>query len=178
MNVQAPSQTLVPPPRRTAPFSEEPGFYEPAQLWLYGNTRLLESKLAYIAPASGPPGHNECQLNDIEREAESLVLDGRTLVTAIHSPAHQRAATVPLRWGAPRIVVFSGGFFHHLGRELQTEPFRTARLWRYEWDPNSDLAVSLRAPDRLPTFAKYNSTVDRLIEKISKREVPGLLFSV
>lgn len=130
-----------------------------------------------MSEAFGLPIHSEQSLDSIERESESVVLNGKTLVTGIHSPAHQRAAVVPLRWGAPRIVVFSGGFFHHLGRELQTEPFRTARLWRYEWDPNTDLAVSLRAPDRLPTFAKHNPTVDRLIEKICKREIHGILFS-
>jgi hypothetical protein len=178
VNVLVPSHPFVSPPKRTAPFNEEPGFYEPAGLWLYGNTRLLQSSLISISDARGVPFHSEQTLNSIEREAESHVLGGKTLVTGIHSPAHQRAAVVPLRWGAPRIVVFSGGFFHHLGRELQTEPFRIARLWRYEWDPNTDLAVSLRAPDRLPTFAKHNPTVDRLVDRICGKKFSGVLFSL
>lgn len=165
------------PPRRTAPFDLEPGFYEPANLWLYGNTRLLESKLVCITETFGPDCHSPCQLDEIERKAEQLVLDGKILVTGIHNSAHQRAAIVPLRWGAPRIVIFSGGFFHHLGQELNQEPFRTARLWRYEWDRNTDLAVSLRAPTKLPTFGKNNPTIDRLIAKIGNRELPGLIFS-
>jgi len=134
------------PPRRTAPFDLEPGFYEPASLWLYGNTRLLQSRLVHIPETFGPEIHSESQLADIERKAEQLVLAGNVLVCGIHNAAHQRAATVPLRWGAPRIVVFSGGFYHHLGEELNQEPFRTARLWRYEWDSGTDLAISRRFP--------------------------------
>ncbi len=176
MNVHVPSQTLVSPPKRTAPFNEEPGFYEPAGLWLYGNTRLLQSSLVVIADASGGPVYSEETLNSIERDAESAVLGGKTLVTGIHSLAHQRAAVVPLRWGAPRIVVFSGGFFHHLGEGLNQEPFRIARLWRYEWDANTDLAISLRSPQKKPTFATHNPTVDRLVARIANCDIPGLLF--
>jgi DNA processing protein len=83
---------------------------------------------------------------------------------------------VPLRWGAPRILVFSGGFHHHLGPDLKEEPFRAARLWRYQFDAKTDLVISRRAPDKLPTFARFNPTVDRLIQRIVAREVPGLLF--
>lgn len=112
----------------------------------------------------------------IEQEAERAVLEGRIIVTGIHSPAHQRAAIVPLRWGAPRIVVLSGGFHHHLGPDLKEEPFRAARLWRYQFDAKTDLVISRRAPEKLPTFAQFNPTVDRLIERITARLVPGILF--
>ncbi len=164
------------PPRRTAPFDLEPGFYEPANLWLYGNTRLLESNLVCIPETFGHDCHSPSDLDEIERKTEQLVLDGQILVTGIHNSAHQRAAVVPLRWGAPRIVIFSGGFFHHLGKELNQEPFRTARLWRYEWDRNTDLGVSRRAPEKLPTYAKHNPSVDRLIDQIACGKVNGLLF--
>jgi hypothetical protein len=146
---------------RSAPYEEEPGYYEPAGLWLYGNVRLLQSSLAYIASASGPEVHRPAQLDAIEREAEELVLSSKTLVCGIHSAAHMRAAVVPLRWGSPRILILSGGFRHHLGEDLKQEPFRTARLWRYQWDAKTDLAISRRAPEKLPTFATHNRTVDR-----------------
>jgi DNA processing protein len=97
-------------------------------------------------------------------------------VTGIHSAAHMRAAIVPLRWGAPRILVLSGGFHYHLGENLDQEPFRSARLWRYAWDPLTDLAISRRAPDKLPTYAHFNPTVDRLIENIVLRQCHGPLF--
>ena len=164
------------PLRRTAPFEEEPGFYEPAGLWLYGNVKLLDSKLVCLAKTFGRENHSESSLNAVEREAEMAVLDGQILVCGVHNSAHQRSALVPLRWGAPRIVVLSGGFHHHLGKELSQEPFRVARLWRYEWDRHTDLAVSLRAPDKLPTFATHNPTVDRLITRIVSGNVNGLLF--
>lgn len=99
------------------------------------------------------------------------------LIAGIHSPAHQRAAIVPLRWGAPRILVFSGGFYYHLGLDLKQEPFRAARLWRYQFDAKTDLVISRRHPESLPTFARFNPTVDRLIERIAGGNVPGVLFS-
>ncbi len=164
------------PPRRTAPFDLEPGFYEPAALWLFGNARLLMGKLAFVDLSFGPANHAPSDLDEVERIAEGLVLSANVLVSGIHSPAHMRAAIVPLRWGAPRILVVSGGIEYHLGSKLDQEPFRAARLWRYQWDPRTDLIVSRRAPRKLPTFARTNPTVDRLIRRIVKREVDGLLF--
>lgn len=164
------------PPRRSAPFDSEPGFYPDAGLWLYGNVRLLGTSLASIARALGQPYHTPDDLEQIERETEQAVLEGRTVVTGVHNPAHQRTAIVPLRWGAPRVLVFSGGFHHHLGPDLKEEPFRAARLWRYQFDAKTDLVISRRAPDKLPTFAQFNPTVDRLIERITARLIPGILF--
>ena len=170
------SSQRVAPPRRSAPFDVEPGFYEPSDLWMFGNTRLLQARVECIPESFGAGALSPAQLDKIEREAERIVLSGVVLVCGIHSPAHQRAAIVPLRWGAPRILVMSGGFHHHLGENLKEEPFRTARLWRYEWDRHTDLAISRRAPDKKPTFATHNPTVDRLIAKIAGGEVSGLLF--
>lgn len=165
---------LNPAPRRSAPYDVEPGYYEPGGLWLYGNVRLLQAKLAYAPAAGGPPVHRPRELEALEREAEEHVLASRVLVCGIHNAAHQRVAVVPLRWGSPRIVVLSGGFHHHLGKDLKDEPFRAARLWRYQWDPKTDLAISRRAPDKLPTFAHHNPTVDRLITMLVAKEWPGL----
>lgn len=161
---------------RSAPFDQEPGFYEPAGLWLYGNVRLLSVNMAMISQACGPPDHAPDELVEIERMAEQSILEGKVLVTGIHSPAHMRAAVVPLRWGAPRILVVSGGFKYHLGADLKQEPFRAARLWRYQWDERTDLVVSRRAPEKLPTFARHNPTVDRLVSKIVNHELGGCLF--
>ena len=162
------------PIRRSAPFGEEPGFYEPAGLWLYGNVRLLHTPLACVEEAHGPPEHLPSQLDAVERQAEELVLTSKTLVCGIHSAAHMRTAVVPLRWGAPRLVVFSGGFLYHLGENLKGEPFRAARLWRYEWDSKTDLAVSRRSPGKKPTFARHNPTVDRLVAHLACGTWPGL----
>lgn len=163
------------PAQRTAPFHHEPGFYEPAGLWLFGNARLLEQSLAHVQAATGPPDHRPDALEAIEQEAERLVLDGSVLVCGVHNPAHQRAAIVPLRWGSPRIIVVSGGFKHHLGELLQDEPFPAARLWRYTWDPLTDLAISRRAPEKKPTYALHNPAVDRLIARLACGERVGLL---
>jgi len=168
---------LVPePPRRSAPFTEEPGFYPEAKLWLYGNVRLLGAALACIPDSFGRDEHGPSQRDQLEAECERIVLAGQVVVSGIHSAAQQRVAIVPLRWGAPRILVFSGGFHYHLGPDLNEEPFRAARLWRYQFDAKTDLVISRRAPDKLPTYSRFNPTVDRLIQRIVAREVPGLLF--
>lgn len=161
------------PPRRTARFEDEPGFCESAKLWLYGNSRLTQADLAYVPEAQGAE-HLPHVLEEIERTAEQLVLAGKVLVCGVHSAAHQRVALVPLRWGAPRILVFSGGFLKHLGKDLRDEPFRAARLWRYQWDAKTDLAVSRRSPEKLPTFASNNPTVDRLITQLATGSWGGL----
>ncbi len=138
------------PPLRTAPFDQEPGFYEEAGLWLYGNARILRSELALVKAAIGPNEHSTEELNAIEAEAEEIVLGGKVLVCGVHNAAQRRAAVVPLRWGAPRIVVFSGGFKYHLGEDLDNEPFRAARLWRC-WKRRVSLWVltsGLRIPPR------------------------------
>ncbi|MBS1703682.1 MAG: hypothetical protein JST12_18610 [Armatimonadetes bacterium] len=119
----------------------------------------------------------ETRLNAIEKEAEAIAFLGRILVCGFHDHWHQRAAVVPLRWGAPRIVVMPGGFHFHLGKDLRQEPFRMARLWRYEWDPKTDLAVSRRAPDKLPTYSNHDPALDRLIRGIAHESIPGLPFA-
>lgn len=159
---------------RSARFEDEPGFYEPAGLWLYGNVRLLHSSLAFVETICDGHVESPSLFDSAEKEAERLVLDGKILVCGIHNATHQRAATVPLRWGSPRIVVFSGGFEYHLGKDLKQEPFRAARLWRYQWDPLTDLAVSRRAPDSKPTYALFNPTVDRLIRELALGSKKGL----
>ena len=113
-------------------------------------------------------------MNAIEAEAEEIALNGKVLVCGIHSPAHQRAAVVPLRWGAPRIVVLPGGFHHHLGEDLKQELFRTATFGGTRGTPYTDLAAPRRAPDKLPTFARHNPTVDRMIALLADRQWVGL----
>ena len=162
--------------KRSAPYVEEPGQH--GKLWLYGNVRLLEANLACVGRACGTPIHTHEQLDQIEKIAEQIVLDGKVLVCGVHNVAHQRAAVVPLRWGSPRIVVFSGGFKQHLGDDLKNEAFRSARLWRYSWDPLTDLAVSRRAPDKLPTWGHHNPTVDSLIMCLAAGARVGLLSPI
>ena len=82
-------------------------------------------------------------LREAEEYAEGLVLDGGILVSTDCGPFYQRMAIVPLRWGAPRILVFNGTLEDHLGTDLTEEPFRAARLWRYKWDGRTDLAIAI-----------------------------------
>ncbi len=170
MHIPELDKTLSDPLESLGTFASEPTYHPASKLWLYGNVRLLRGNLTAVPL--------ERCLSDTERVAEKLVLDGFTLVVGTHHNVHRQAAIVPLRWGSPRIVVFSGGIRHHLGQSFREEPFRAAKLWRHQWDARVDLAVSLRAPDSLPTFAVHNPTVDRLIEQIARKERPGLYSSL
>lgn len=166
------TRPIVPSPTRA--FLEAPGFYPPCRLWFYGNIRLLHGDLAYIPSTFGDWCPIPSDLDRIEREAEEIVLNGSILVCGVHNLAHRRAAIVPLRWASPRILVFSGGFRFHLGKDLQSEPFQAAQLWRYQWDPKTDLAVSLRHPSSKPTYAYHNPTVDRLVAELAEGRRQGL----
>jgi predicted Rossmann fold nucleotide-binding protein DprA/Smf involved in DNA uptake len=60
------------------------------------------------------------------------------------------------------------GLFRALGEDLNQEPFRAARLWRYQFDPLTDLAISPCRPEL--GFAGLNNQVrDRLIASLSDR---------
>ncbi len=152
--------------RSTAPYSR-PTYDSSSKLWFYGNAALLRADLAFVAFACSKGEWTREELKAVEAMAESLVLENKILVCGVHGEGHRRAATVPLKWGSPRIVVFSGGFRCHLGADLKDEPFREARFWRREWDPLTDLAVSRRSPEKPPFFASVNSAVDRLIARLA-----------
>ena len=137
----------------------------PSVLFLYGNVRLLQAPtFAVLASRNTSPA----DLDLIDRLTEEGVLGGETLVTGHDRPEYQRSAIVPLRWGAPRILVLDRGLFQVLGADLKDEAFRAARLWRYEFDPRTDLAVSPFRPD--DRFIGANNRIrDRLVASLSRR---------
>ena len=147
----------------------EPVWSEPLGLWLYGNAALLSGPLGCAPSSLGPRAPDRRLLEAIDEEAERVVFGVGALVCGCHNDLHRRASLVPLRWGAPRVMVFSGGFRFHLGPDLGREPFALASLFRYVWDSRTDLAVSLRSPDKKPTYAAHNPTVDRLILRLVER---------
>jgi predicted Rossmann fold nucleotide-binding protein DprA/Smf involved in DNA uptake len=137
----------------------------PGVLFLYGNTRLLNAKTFCVLSSrnTSPAG-----LDQLEKLAEEGVLAGEVVVSGHDTPEYQRAAIVPLRWGAPRILCLDRGLFQALGAELKDEPFRTARLWRFQFDPNTDLVVSPFRPEAF--FTGINNKVrDRLVGGLSRR---------
>lgn len=137
----------------------------PGVLFLYGNLRLLQAPtFAVLASRNTPPAG----LDLIDRLTEEGVLGGETLVTGHDRPEYQRSAIVPLRWGSPRILVLDRGLFHVLGPDLKDEAFRAARLWRYEFDPSIDLAVSAFRPED-PFIGVNNQIRDRLIASLARR---------
>jgi DNA processing protein len=131
----------------------------PGVLYMYGNMKLLEARTFCVLSSRGS---TEEAHGVIDRRVEEAVLDGQVLVTGHDTPEYQRAAVVPLRWGAPRILVLDTGLFKTLGEDLKEEPFRTARLWRYQFDPRTDLVVSAVNPDR-DYHPNSNRIRDRLV---------------
>lgn len=144
---------------------EELDSIPPALLFLYGNKSLLQKKTFTVLASRMA---SAADLNLIEKVTEEGVLAGEILVSGHDRLEYQRSAIVPLRWGAPRILCLDRGFFEALGKDLKEEPFRTARLWRYEFDPQTDLVVSPFLPHA--KFIGVNNQVrDRLVASLSDR---------
>ncbi|MDQ2985897.1 MAG: DNA-processing protein DprA [Armatimonadota bacterium] len=152
-------------PSRVAEFCPSP----PAYLFAYGNLRALASTTFAVLCSRDP---SPADLENVERAAEQGVLSSKVLVGGTNTDAYQRAAVVPLRWGAPRILVLDRGLFVALGSDLSEEPFRTARLWRYRFDAETDLVLSRNRPfdEYAPPNQKYR---DELLVAMSD-EVHGI----
>jgi DNA processing protein len=146
-------------PRRIEAMDTDP----PGVLFLYGNTRLLDARTFCVMSSRKSPPE---ALEQIERAVEEGVLDGRVLVSGHDTPEYQRAAVVPLRWGAPRVLVLDQGFFQVFGPDLNEEPFRAARLWRYKFDAKTDLAVTWVSPEG-SYHPNSNRLRDRLVAALS-----------
>ncbi len=137
----------------------------PGVLFFYGNHRIMEAKtFTVLSSRSSSPS----ALNLVEKLTEEGVLQGDVLVTGHDTPEYQRAAVVPLRWGSPRVLCLDRGLFDCLGEELKDEPFRAARLWRYQFDAKTDLAISLAHPEK-GYVTGMNVRRDRLIAGLSRR---------
>lgn len=148
-------------PEKVEAFDPDP----PGALFFYGNLKLLSAKTFGILSSrdTSPKG-----LDEIEALAEKGILNGEVLVSGHDRPEYQRSAIVPLRWGAPRILVLDRGLYEALGENLMDEPFRAARLWRYQFDPKTDLVVTPFRPEA--KFANpFNRVRDRLVASLSDR---------
>jgi DNA processing protein len=137
----------------------------PGVLFLYGNTKLLDTPTFCVLSSRNTL---PADLELMEQYTEAGVLNSEVLVTGHDRPEYQRTAVVPLRWGSPRVLCLDRGMFNVLGEDLKNEAFRAARLWRYEFDPTTDLVVSPFRPDS--DFVGVNNQVrDRLVGALSKR---------
>ena len=137
----------------------------PGLLFLYGNAKLLEAQTFCVL---GSRNSRPAELELIEQLTEEGVLAAEVLVTGHDRPEYQRSAVVPLRWGSPRILCLDRGMFKVLGEDLRDEAFRAARLWRYQFDPSTDLVISPFRPEA--DFVGINNKIrDRLVASLSRR---------
>ncbi len=148
-------------PQRLEAMDDDP----PGVLYLYGNARLLEAQTFCVLSSRHSPPE---ALEMVDKLAERGILNAETLVSGHDTPEYQRSAVAPLRWGTPRILVLDCGMFNALGDELRDEPFRAARLWRYRFDAETDLAVSCVQPER-DYHRASNAIRDKLIASLSMR---------
>jgi len=136
----------------------------PGVLFLYGNLKLLDMPLfCVLSSRKSPPA----AMRQIEAIAEAEVLAGNVLVSSHDTPEYQRSAVVPLRWGAPRVLVLDRGLFPSLGENLDEEPFSAARLWRYRFDPVTDLVISPVKPE-IDFQPSANQARDQLVACLSR----------
>lgn len=147
-------------PRQIEALDSDP----PGVLYVYGNARLLDARTFAVLSSRGA---SDDELAWMEKTAEERVLAGEALVGGHDTPEYQRSSVVPLRWGAPRILVLDRGLFQALGPDLRQEPFAAARLWRFQFDPTTDLVVSPVAPD-MAYHPSSNRTRDRLVVGLSR----------
>lgn len=146
-------------PRRIEAMDSDP----PGLLYLYGNHRLVDMVTYAVF---GSRNSSEQDLAKMEHLAEEHILSGRTTVTGHDTPEYQRTAVTALRWGAPRILVLDTGLFSALGEDLREEPFAAARLWRYKFDPQTDLAMTAVNP--IKTYHRNSNKVrDRLVASMA-----------
>lgn len=131
-------------------------------LYMYGNLKLLASD-RFTLPIPVLDQVTRQDILDVHVPIAAEVLKGRTLVTGVHSPLHDQAAVLPLRWGAPRILVLTSGFLHCLGPKLDQELTPLSRRWRYEFDPLTDLVISPFDPE--DSGANSHKRIE-LVEKI------------
>ncbi|MCB0824949.1 MAG: DNA-processing protein DprA [Armatimonadetes bacterium] len=136
----------------------------PGVLYLFGNTRLLQSETFAVLASRNP---DEDALRTIEACTEEHIFNGRSLVSGHDTPTYQRSAVTALRYGAPRTMVFDTGLFDALGDTLRNEPFAAARLWRYEFDRQTDLAVTFINPIK-SYHRNSNRMRDRIVAGLAK----------
>lgn len=148
-------------PRRVEAMDADP----PGVLFLHGSMKLLGARTFAVLASRKAPRE---VLTQIEHMTEQAVLDGEVLVSGHDTPEYQASAIVPLRWGAPRILVLDKGLLEALGEDLTEEPFPAARLWRYRFDPHTDLAISAVHPMR-GYHPSANRARDRLVTAMADR---------
>lgn len=95
-------------------------------IYIYGNLCLLRGQRFSVEVSSEP-------LQKLSRTPflSDELMAGQILVTPLYKPQHEEIATIPLRWGCPRIVVLHAGFRYFMGQSLDKELCPTCRRWRY-----------------------------------------------
>ena len=142
----------------------------PVRLRAYGNLSLLDSPALFMPEHVSKRETSPAERDAVERMTENAVLAGQILVSPYATATQQRACVVPLRWGAPRILIANCGIEKALGSDLSGEPFRAARLWRYQWDPKTDLMLSTSIDDSgWPAWSPTAINLARAIVAASER---------
>lgn len=139
---------------------EEP----PPVLFGYGNWQLLESQTFAVLASHDV---SEAGLQAVEISVQTFMEAGWTLVTSQNQKAYQQALLTALRFNKPHVMVLDRGLLEVFGDDLSKEPVPAARIWRAQFDPYQDLALSVFRP-KDKWMGPYGRTRDRLVASFSK----------
>ncbi len=137
----------------------------PCFLYLYGNKKLLQSDTFSILSSRKSPEFIHHHISSLTKEA---ILNGENLVTSGTAPSYSPSYITALKMGSPKIIILDTGFFVAFGLDGKQEINPTFKIWREEFDPITDLAISAFSP-----FKKFqhgaNKQRDYLVASLSKR---------
>lgn len=136
----------------------------PAVLFGYGNWSLLEAP-TFATLASHKVSKQGLQ--EVETVVASFLEGNWVLVTGHNQPAYRQALLTALRMGKPQILVLDSGLLSVFGEDLRREPFAAARIWRTEFNPSQDLALSPFRP-RDPWIGHNSRYRDRLVATLAE----------
>lgn len=139
---------------------EEP----PPVLFGYGNWQLLDNQTFAVLAS-----HDVSQsgLKAVEISVQTFLESGWTLITSHNQKAYQQALLTALRLNQPHVIVLDRGLLEVFGDDLSKEPVPAARIWRAQFDPYQDFALSVFRP-RDKWMGPYGRIRDRLVTSMSK----------
>jgi DNA processing protein len=139
---------------------EEP----PPVLFGYGNWQLLEEQTFAVLASHDV---SQAGLKAVEISVQAFLESGWTLVTSQNQKAYQQALLMALRSNKPHMMVLDRGLLEVFGDDLSREPVAAARIWRVQFDPYQDLALSPFRP-RDKWMGPYGRVRDRLVATLAK----------
>lgn len=131
----------------------------PAVLFGYGKWDLLNQTTFAVL---GSHDISPLGLTALETVVKTFIESGWTLIASSTQPAYQQAMLTALRYNSPHALILDQGLLHVFGEDMRQEPVPAARVWRMEFDPMQDFALSAFRP-RDHYLNPYGQKRDRIV---------------